>query len=178
MFDDEEIIVTADLSEEFKGFEEFCAENAGRESVYLQMVAEKPLEMDSITLAFSMRHLVRLSKDLMEMLLKSTASEDSPDLAALLASKGIQLDKSNAEALRKVIFAFRDAPDQDSSGTLVRSFQLMTMSRQRRRIKLSLTESYSPAEEGWLVEDFGGDDSLLETVRAIETPHWVQTEET
>ncbi|MBM4329577.1 MAG: hypothetical protein FJ118_20750 [Deltaproteobacteria bacterium] len=178
MFDDEEIIVTADLSEEFRGFEEFCVENAGRESVYLRMVAEKPLEMDSITLAFSMRHLVRLSKDLMEMLLKSVTNEDSPDLATMLGTKGIQLDKSNAEALRKIIFAFKDAPDQESSGALARAFQLMTMSRHRRRIKLTLTESYAPSEEGWLAEDFGGDDSLLETVRSIESPHWTQTEET
>jgi hypothetical protein len=39
-----------------------------------------------------------------------------------------------------------------------------------------LGESYSPPEEGWTSEDFGDDDSMLEAVRAIEDPHWTETE--
>jgi len=175
---DDEITVSPEISEDFQNFSEFCAENTGREANYLDVVGKNPLEMDAVTMAFSMRHLVRLSKDLLEMLLQSL-QEDSmpPSLASILATKGIQLDKAHAATLREVIFAFRDNHDEESSSVLVRAFQLMAISRERRRIILNLGESYAPPDEGWTEEDFGGDDSMLETVRAVEDPRWVTEEE-
>jgi hypothetical protein len=174
---DEEIIVSPELSQDYQSFEEFCAENAGREMAYLELVAKNPLDMDAVTLAFSMRHLVRLSKELMDMLLESIQNESVPDLQEILAVKGIQLDKAHSAALRDVIFAFRDCQDSEFCDTLVRAFQLMAISRDRKRMVLNLGESYAPPEEGWTQEDFGGDDSMLETVRAIEDPHWINAEE-
>jgi hypothetical protein len=175
---DEEINVSPEISEDFQNFTEFCSENTGTEASYLELVGKNPLEMDSLTIAFSMRHLVRLSKDLLELLLKSIQDDSMPPaLESILATKGIQLDKGRAETLRDVIFAFRDSTDEESRSVLVRAFQLMAISRERRRVVLNLGESYSPPDEGWTEEDFGGDDSMLETVRAIEDPHWVTEEE-
>jgi hypothetical protein len=134
--------------------------------------------MDVVTLAFSMRHLVRLSRQLMDMLLDSLNGESQPELQAILATKGIQLDKSYSASLRDVIFAFRDCDDLESQFKLTRALQLMTMSRQPQKLVLSLEESYRPPDEGWTPEDFGDDESLYETVRAIEDPYWIKTEET
>jgi hypothetical protein len=174
---DEEIVISPDISQDFQSFEEFCAENSGRELAYLELVAKNPLDMDSVTLAFSMRHLVRLSRGLMDMLLESFKNESSPELTDILAVKGIQLDKTHSARLRDVIFAFRDCQDSEFSASLVRAFQLMTISRERKKVVLNLGESYAPPEEGWTQEDFGGDDSMFETVRAIEDPHWINAEE-
>ncbi len=60
---------------------------------------------------------------------------------------------------------------------LVRALQLLTITRERKKVVLNLAESYAPPDEGWLEEDFGGDDAMLETVRAIEDPHWINAEE-
>jgi hypothetical protein len=110
-----------------------------------------------------------MSKEVMEALLKSSADDRPPSLRTLLATKGIQLDKSQASRLRDVIFSFRDSSDEQRSSLIVRAFQLMTMVRQRNRVVLSLGESYTVPDEGeWTAEDFGGDESLLETVRSVE----------
>jgi hypothetical protein len=53
----------------------------------------------------------------------------------------------------------------------------MTILRQRKRVVLNFEESYDAPEDSWTSEDFGGDDTLLETVRAIEDPYWISTEE-
>ena len=53
----------------------------------------------------------------------------------------------------------------------------MTISREKAKVNLRITESYAPPEEGWTSEDFGGDESLLQTVRSIEDPHWITSEE-
>ncbi|HMK34606.1 MAG TPA: hypothetical protein VK463_06050 [Desulfomonilaceae bacterium] len=177
MTTDEEILISPEISQDFQSFEEFCGENAGRERAYLELVAKNPLDMDAVTLAFTMRHLVRLSRHLMDMLLESFRNESVPELADILAVRGVQLDKTQSALLRDVIFAFRDSHDSEFSATLVRAFQLMTISRERNKVALNLGEAYSPPEEGWTQEDFGGDDSMLETVRAIEDPHWVNAEE-
>ena len=175
---DDEINVSPEISDEFQNFAEFCAENTGREASYLEMVGKNPLEMDSVTIAFSMRHLVRLSKNLLDVLLQSVQDDcEPPSLNTILATKGIQLDKTRSEVLRGVIFSFRDSQDEECHSVLVRAFQLMAISRERRRMVLNLGESYAPPEEGWIEEDFGGDDSMLETVRAIEDPRWVREEE-
>jgi hypothetical protein len=174
---EEEIVISPDISQDFQSFEEFCAENSGRELAYLELVAKNPLDMDAVTLAFSMRHLIRLSRELMDMLLESFKNESSLELTDILAVKGIQLDKIHSARLRDIIFAFRDCQDSEFSASLVRAFQLMTISRERRKVVLNLGESYAPPEEGWIQEDFGGDDSMLETVRAIEDPHWINAEE-
>ena len=177
MIYEDEIQVGSELSEEFRSFEEFCTENAGREQAYLELVSSNPLEMDAVTLAFCLRHMFRLSKDLMNLILKSLGDDEKPTLSDLLATKGIQLDKSRASELRDIIFAFRDTPDELVSSTMVRAFQLMTIGRERKRVKLQVGEAYERYDEGWLAEDFGGDESLLETVRAIEDPHWKDSEE-
>ena len=177
MRDDEEIAVGPELSHDFKSFEELCAENGGSELPYLEMTAQKPLEMDPATLAFSMRHVVRLSRELLDLLLASISEDSELGLDAILASKGIQLDKNRATELRQIIFAFRDSTDPELRRNLTKAFQLITMSRERNRITLNLEESYAPAPEGWTEEDFGGDETLLETVRAVEDPHWIRTEE-
>jgi hypothetical protein len=174
---DDEVVVGPDISQDFQSFEEFCAENSGRELAYLDLVAKNPLDMDPVTIAFSMRHLVRLSGNLLDMLLESFKNESGPKLADILAVKGIQLDKTHSTRLRDIIFAFRDCQDSEFSESLVRVFQLMAISRERKRVVLNLGESYAPPEEGWTYEDFGGDDSMFETVRAIEDPHWINAEE-
>ena len=174
---EDEIEVGSELSEEFRGFEEFCMENSGREQAYLELVSSSPLDMDAVTLAFCLRHMLRLSKDLMNMILKSLTDDEMPALSDLLATKGVQLDKSRASELRDIIFAFRDAPDKEVGAVIVRAFQLMTIGRERKRVKLMVGEEYTRSDDGWLAEDFGGDESLLETVRAIEDPYWKDTEE-
>jgi hypothetical protein len=175
---EQEFRVGPEISIEFRAYEEFCAENGGRELAYLEMVGTNPLEMDPITLAFSMRHLVRMSKEVMETLLKSSADDKPPSLRTLLATKGIQLDKSQASLLRNIIFSFRDCSDERQSSLIVRAFQLMTLVRQRNRVELSLGESYNLSDDGgWTAEDFGGDESLLETVRSVERASSTNPEE-
>jgi hypothetical protein len=175
---DQEINVSPEVSEDFQNFTEFCSENSGREASYLELVSNNPLDMDAVTLAFSMRHLVRLSRELLEVLLNSVQDDSlPPSLDSVLATKGIQLDKVHASILRNVIFSIRDGNDEENHSSLVRALQLMAISREKGRIVLNLGESYAPPNEGWTEEDFGGDDSMLETVRAIEDPHWVKDEE-
>lgn len=177
MANEPEFPANPDISEEYSTFEEFCAENAGREMTYLEMVGQNPLAMDSVTLAFSMRRVVRLSRGLMDLLLKSLNNELPPTLQDILATKGIQLDKGNAAVLRNTIFSFRDCEDPDTSMTMIRALQLLTIARERSKVILQLAESYRPPEEGWNLEDFGGDESMYETVRSVEDPTWLQTEE-
>jgi hypothetical protein len=168
MPNDAEIIAGPEISEEFMQLEEFCTENVGQELAYLQLVSSNPLEMDPVTLAFCMRHLVRLSGELMDLILKSLDSDPPPDLSTVLKAKGIQLDKARAGNLRDIFFAFRDATDPEQSSKIVRALQLMTMGRERHRVVLSLGESYTPPEEGWTLEDFGGDELAMEAVRSVE----------
>jgi hypothetical protein len=177
VFMDDEIVLTPEMSEEFYNFEEFCAENTGHELTYFDLVVKKPLEIDSVTLAFSIRRLVRLSKGLLDLLIVSIQTENPPSVKDILATKGIQLDKTYASKLRDTIFAFRDAADDGVRDTLVKTFQLLAITRERKKINLNLGESYNPPEEGWTAEDFGGDDSMLDAVRSIEDPHWINTEE-
>jgi hypothetical protein len=42
---------------------------------------------------------------------------------------------------------------------------------------LNLGESYKTPDEGWIEEDFGGDEGAREMVRSIEDPHWDGREE-
>lgn len=177
MSKEEQFQANPQVSEEFKFFEEFCGENTGRELAYLDVVAKTPLEMDPVTLAFSIRHLIRLNRQLMDMLLKSLCDEPPPELGDLLGVKGIQLDKAHASLLRDIVFAFRDSTDDEQRFKLVRALQLMTMVRERHKVLLNLGESYAPPDEGWTLEDFGGDDLSLETVRSIEDPRFVEPEE-
>ncbi len=174
---DEQIPVNPEISQEFMSFEEFCSENVGRELTYLKMVEANPLEMDAVTLAFSMRHLIRLSKGLRDLLLKSLNSDPLPEIGSILAAKGIELDKTRAAALRDIIFSFRDCADDETSLNFVRALQMMTIARDRGKIALSYVESYSAPDEGWCEDDFGGDQSTLDTVRSIEDPQWIKTEE-
>ncbi len=178
MAGNEEIIVGPELSLEYKNFQEFCVDNSGQELLYFDVVRNNPREMDPVTLAFSMRHLLRLSRPLMTILLESLNNDAAPDLQAVLATKGIQLDKAHAGELREIVFAFRDAGHTEGPCVFVRALQLMTMSRNSQNLLLSLEEAYMPPEEGWTAEDFGDDESLFETVRAIEDPYWIKTEET
>lgn len=173
---DEDIQVNPELSEDFTMLEEFCSENTGQELVYLDVVVKNPLEMDAVTIAFSMRHLVRLSNDLTETLMQSLSDDSMPTLASLLASKGIQLDKTHSEKLRNIIFTFRDSADEETSAALVKAFQLVAMIRNKRRLSLNLAESYSPPDDGWTEEDLG-DASALDAVRSIEDPHWINSED-
>jgi hypothetical protein len=113
----------------------------------------------------------------MDVLLKTVDGDVTPDLPGILATKGIQLDKNRAAGLREVIFAFRDSADEETKLNLIKALQILTISRERRRVILNLGESYRAPEEGWTDEDFGGDDSLLEAVRAVEDPRWKETEE-
>jgi hypothetical protein len=133
--------------------------------------------MDAVTLAFSMRHLVRLSDGLTKMLLSSLDDDSPPELHTVLDVHGIQLDKSEAKDLRRIIFSFRDSPDGECRLPLVRALQLMTIGRYRTRVALSLGESYSPPDEGWTLEDVGGDEFALETVRTLEEDGRVTFEE-
>jgi len=177
MPEENEILVSPELSQDFRSFEEFCDENTGQELAYLEVVQRNPLEMDAVTLAFCLRHLIRLSRGLMDVLLKTLDGDATPDLPSILATKGIQLDKTRAAGLREVIFAFRDAADEETRLNLIKALQILTISREPRKIILNLGESYRMPDDGWIDEDFGGDDSLLEAVRAIEDPRWKETEE-
>jgi hypothetical protein len=178
MLTDEEFSASPEISEEFRSFEEFCAENSGREKDYLELTARNPLEMDSLTLAFSLRHLMRMSGDLLEELLLSLSDETPPDLLRILKIKGVELGKLHADKVRGIIFAFRDAETSEVRDKLARAFQLMAMGRARNRVALNLSESYNPPEEGWLSEDFGGDEFVMETVMSVENPTEIETEET
>lgn len=173
---DDEILVSPEVSEQFMSFEEFCSENTGNELAYLEVVEKTPLEMDPVTLAFSLRHLMRLSRGLMDMVLESLRNESELTLSEILMARGIELGKAHANQVRSIIFSFRDSENEDAKRNLVTALQLMTISRERRRVALNLGESYSPPDEGWTAEDFGNDDTMLETVRAIEDPHWTDTE--
>ncbi|MEI8182852.1 MAG: hypothetical protein WCG29_09125 [Desulfomonile sp.] len=177
MSDEEGIQVSPELSQDFRSFEEFCSENTGSELIYFDVVAKNPLEMDPVTLAFSMRNLVRLSRGLMDYLLDSLNGDSPPTVREILAVRGIELDKSQAPRLRQIMFTFRDNPDEIMGGNLVKALQLMTIAREWRRVSLNLGESYSPPVEGWTSEDFGDDDSMLEAVRSVEDPRWNQEEE-
>lgn len=177
MSEDDEIQVNPELSQEFRSFEEFCSENTGSELIYFDVVAKNPLEMDPVTLAFSMRNLIRLSKGLMDRLLDSMRDDSQPTVQEILSSRGIELDKSQASRLREIMFAFRDNSDEMIRENFVKAFQLMTIARQWKRVALNLGESYHPPTEGWTMEDFGDDDSVLETVRSVEDPRWTRAEE-
>lgn len=174
---DNVISVDPGLSEEFVSFEEFCVENAGRELSYFEMVTRNPLEMDSVTLAFTMKHMLRFSRDLLDLLLKSLDGGSPPELPVILGIKGIQLDKTHASSLRDVIFAFRACADPDTSCKLVRALQLMTITRERQKVSLNLTESYNPPDEGWTSEDYGDDENVMAAIQSIEDTHWTETEE-
>lgn len=174
---DDELLIGPEMSQEFRNFEEFCSDNSSHELTYFALVSQNPLAMDSITLAFSMRRLVRLSKELLEMLLTSAVEERDPTIKDVLDLKGIQLDKSRAAELRNIIFAFRDTDDDEAAHVIVRAFQLIAMARERTRIGFNLAESYQPPQEGWTTEDFDGDDLAYETIRAVEDPHWNSTED-
>jgi hypothetical protein len=173
----DEIVVGPEISEEYQSFEEFCSENSGHELAYLDLVTKSPLQMDPVTLAFSMRHLVRLSRDLLDMLLESLKHENTPDISDVLGMKGIQLDKGQAQRLREIVFSYRDAEDEEVRPNFVKALQLMTISRERNKVTLNLGESYLPPDEGWNEDDFGGDDAALETIRSIEDPRWKDAEE-
>lgn len=176
MATDDEILVSPEISEQYKSFEEFCSENTGNELTYLDVVERNPLDMDPVTLAFSLRHLMRLSRGLMDQVLESLRNESQPTLTEILEARGIELGKAHANRVRSIIFSFRDSENDDAQRNLVTALQLMTMTRERRRLVLNLGESYTPPDEGWTAEDFGDDDSMLEAVRAIEDPHWTDTE--
>jgi len=173
----DEIQVSQELSEEFRAFEEFCTENTGSEIVYFDVVAKDPLAMDPLTLAFSMQNLLRLSRELMDRILTTLNDDSQITLEEILSSKGIQLDKKRAQELRHVLFAFRDQGDDSITSDMVTAFQLMTIGRERTRVTLNYGESYNPPDEGWTAEDFGGDDTTLETVRSVEDPRWSLDEE-
>ncbi|MFH0823172.1 MAG: hypothetical protein V2B18_10515 [Pseudomonadota bacterium] len=177
MTTDQEYLVSPELSMEFQSFEEFCSDNTGQELTYLEMVSTDPLEMDPVTLAFSVRRLVRLSRDLLDLLLESLAEEFPPEPERIWEVKGIQLDKSRSDTLRPILFSFRDCADPEVAGRLSKALQLLAISRERKKVTLQLGEAYNNPEEGWTLEDFGGDESLLETVRSVEDPYWVESEE-
>ncbi len=174
---EEEILANPDISAEFRTFEEFALENSGHELDYLDLVSKDPSAMDAATLSFALNSLVRLSGPLMIKLLESLNQDNLPDLKEIIETKGIDLDKKHASELKKIIFAFRDSSDEETRGNLVKALQIMTIFRQRRRVTLNLGESYKAPDEGWLDEDFGGDEGILETVRAIEDPRWNQQED-
>jgi hypothetical protein len=174
---EETITIPPEISLEYAGFEEFCSENIGRELTYLGLVEKSPLDMDTITIAFSIRHLVRLSKPLRDKLLESAINEQCPEIKTLLALKGIELDKKHAQTLRNIIFAFRDSGDPDLESRLVRGLQLLAISRERDRVVLNCGETYRPPDEGWTEEDFDGDEYGLATVRSVEENDWRRSEE-
>ncbi len=174
---DDEIVINPELSAEFRSFEEFCDENSGSEKMYLELIAQNPTAMDSVTIAFCMRRLVKLSKEFVERVFISVKDDEIPDLTDLLATKGIQLDKNHSGKLREIIFAFRDSEDEQTRAELSKALTLITLTREKRRVVFNVGESYKPPDEGWLAEDFDGDDSAYEMVRAVENPHWSGEEE-
>jgi len=174
---EEEILANPNISEEYRTFEELVSENTGHELDYLDLVAKDPSSMDAATLAFSMNNLIRLSGSLMEKLLVSLNQDDAPNLKEILETKGIDLDKKQASKLKNIIFAFRDSNDEETRDVLVKALQIMTITRQRRRVTLNLGESYKAPDEGWLEEDFGGDEGILETIKSVEDPRWNEQED-
>ncbi|MGC8603970.1 MAG: hypothetical protein ACP5VS_09805 [Desulfomonilaceae bacterium] len=174
---EEEILANPIISAEYRTFEELVSENAGHEIDYLDLIAKDPRSMDSATLAFSLNSFLRLSGNLMETLLGSLNNDETPDIREILDARGIDLDKSHAHKLRDIIFKFRDSEDEETREKLVKALQIMAILRQRSRVSLNLGESYKPPDEGWLEEDFGGDEGILETVRAVEDPRWNEQED-
>ncbi|MGD9819312.1 MAG: hypothetical protein AB7V04_11510 [Desulfomonilaceae bacterium] len=174
---DQEIVVNPELSSEFRSFEEFCDENSGSEGIYLDLIAKNPTVMDAVTLAFCMRHLVKLSQEFMTKAFASIKNDNIADLRELLDTKGIQLDKKHSDKLRKIVFAFRDTDDDQIKSELARAFTLIAFTRARKNLVLNIGESYRPPDEGWIDEDFDGNESAFEMVRAIEDPHWSGDEE-
>ena len=77
---DEEIAIGPELSHDFQNFEELYAENSGQELQYLEIVGRNPLEIDPVTLAFSLTQFLRLSPELMDMLLMSMSGDSEPEL--------------------------------------------------------------------------------------------------
>lgn len=177
MSGDDEIVINPELSAEFRSFEEFCEENSGSETLYLDLIIKDPTVMDAVTLAFCMRRLVKLSKEFMDKVFVCAKNDELPELNELLSLKGIQLDKNHSGKLRDIIFAFRDSADEYKRSEMAKALTLVTLTRERKRIVLNLGESYKPPDEGWLAEDFDGDDSAYEMVRAVENPHWTGEEE-
>lgn len=174
---DDEIVINPELSSDFMSFEEFCDENSGSESLYLELIAKNPTVMDSITLAFCMRRLVKLSRQFMDLVLDSVKQDAIPELKDLLDTKGIQLDKNHSTKLRDIVFAFRDSDDDQTRNEFSKALILITLTRERKRVTFNVGESYRPPDEGWLPEDFDGDDTAYEMVRAIENPQWNSEEE-
>lgn len=174
---DDEIVINPELSAEFRSFEEFCDENSGSEKMYLELIAQNPTVMDSVTIAFCMRRLVKLSKEFAEKVLVSVKDDEIPDLKELLATKGIQLDKNHSGKLREIVFAFRDAEDEQTRAELSKALTLITLTREKKRVVFNVGESYKPPDEGWLAEDFDGDETAYEMVRAVENPQWSGEEE-
>ncbi len=174
---EEEIVANPNISAEYSTFEELVSENTGHELDYLDLVTKDPSSMDAATLAFSMNNLIRLSGSLVEKLLVSLNQDNAPNLKEILETKGIDLDKTQAPKLKNIIFAFRDSKDEETRDVLVKALQIMTITRQRRRVTLNLGESYKAPDEGWLEEDFGGDEGILETIKAVEDPRWNEQED-
>ena len=174
---EEEILVNPEISIEYTTFEELVAENSGHELDYLELVSRDPLSMDTATLAFSLNRFIRMSGPLMEKLLLTLDEDDPPGLKEIFESKGLELDKNQAQRLRNIIFSFRDSDEGEASFNLVKALQVMTIARQRRRVILNLGESYKTPNEGWIEEDFDGDEGASEMVRSIEDPHWHEREE-
>ena len=77
----------------------------------------------------------------------------------------------------RILFLHFEIPMTKKQRKTVKALQIMTNVRQRRRITLNLGESYRAPDEGWLDEDFGGDEGILETVKAVEDPRWNQQED-
>lgn len=177
MNNEETIKIPPEVSIEYASFEEFCSENTGRELTYLSLVKENPLEMDTVTIAFSIRHLVRLSKPLRDKLLEAVIQDDYLDMKTVLSIKGVELDKNHAEDVRKIIFAFRDSLEPSIETKLVKALQLLSISRDRDRVILNCPETYRPPDEGWTDEDFDGNEYGLATVRTIEDSGWGRSEE-
>ncbi len=111
---EEEILVNPEISIEYTTFEELVAENSGHELDYLELVSRDPLSMDTATLAFSLNRFIRMSGPLMEKLLLTLDEDDPPGLKEIFESKGLELDKNQAQRLRNIIFSFRDSGDGEA----------------------------------------------------------------
>ncbi len=174
---DDQIVINPEMSADYRTFEEFCDENSGSEELYLDLIAKNPTVMDAVTLAFCMRRLVKLSREFMDKVFTSVKDDSIADLKELLGVKGIQLDKNHSGKLREIVFAFRDSEDEQIRTELAKALTLITLTRERKRIILNVGESYRPPSEGWLAEDFDGDETAYEMVRAVENPHWTGEED-
>lgn len=174
---EEEILVIPEISAEYRTFEELITENSGHELEYLELVSKDPVSMDAATLAFSLSRFLRMSGPLMEKLLLTLGEDDPPELMEILKTKGLELDRNQAEKLRHIVVSFKDSEDGEAGPNLVRALQIITIARQRPRVILNLGESYKAPNEGWLEEDFGGDEGAWEMVKSIEDPRWDQREE-